>query len=173
VIGAGHGVEGVGAVAAFAAVLPGGQVRPFHIQAHRLGDALLLGGLPDRETDDAAAVLLADPAGFPIVPFVEHCNDPFAGLPLVGGLASGPGGGQLFLNGRVVGGAVGIVLGGKVDARTVVSQGCRPIGPPMTATEAEQNVLFEVAGVPAYQKLQEIVVAAHPRPARIRIFAVT
>jgi small ligand-binding sensory domain FIST len=156
VIGSNHGVEGDNAVAAFAAVLPGVRIQPFHVQAHRVGDALLLGGLPDRDADDAAAVLLADPASFPIVAFVEHCNDAL-GLPLVGGLASGPGGGRLFLDGRVVDGAVGVMLGGNVTAQTVVSQGCRPIGPPMTVTKAEQNVLFEVAGVPAYQKLLEIV----------------
>jgi small ligand-binding sensory domain FIST len=156
VIGADHGVEGDNAVAAFAAVLPGVRIRPFHVQTHRVGDAMLLGGLPHRDADDAAAVLLADPAGFPIVPFVEHCNDAL-GLPVVGGLASGPGGGQLFLDGRVVDGAVGIVLGGDVTARTVVSQGCRPIGPPMTVTKAEENVLLELAGVPAFQKLREIV----------------
>ncbi len=162
VIGADHGVEGDNAVAAFAAVLPGVGVRSFHVQALQVGDAQLLSGLPDREADDAAAVLLADPAGFPIGAFVEHCNDALR-LPLVGGLASGPGGGQLFLDGRVVDGAVGVVLSGLDDAgiaaRTVVSQGCRPIGPPMTVTKAEQNVLFEVAGVPAYQKLEEIVAA--------------
>jgi small ligand-binding sensory domain FIST len=164
VIGAGHGVEGEGAVAAFAAVLPGVEIRPFHVQARRLGDSVLLRGLPDREVDDSAAVLLADPAGFPVVAFVEHCNDALAGLPLIGGLASGTGdGGRLFLDGRVVDGAVGVVLGGGADAgvtaRTVVSQGCRPIGPPMTVTKAEQNVLLEVAGVPAFKKLQEIVAA--------------
>ncbi len=165
VIGAHHGVEGDNAVAAFAAVLPGVGVRSFHVQALQVGDAQLLSGLPDREADDAAAVLLADPAGFPIVAFVEHCNDTL-GLPLVGGLAGGPGGGQLFLDGRVVDGAVGVVLSGLDDAgiaaRTVVSQGCRPIGPPMTVTKAEQHVVFEVAGVPAFQKLREIVGALSP-----------
>jgi small ligand-binding sensory domain FIST len=166
VIGAGHGVEGAGAVAAFAAVLPGVQIRPFHVQARPLGDALLLGGLPDRDAADAAAVLLADPAGFPIVALVQG-DSPLVGLPLVGGLAGGRrGDGRLFLDGRVVDGAVGVVLGGLDDAgvtaRTVVSQGCRPIGPPMTVTKAEQNVLLEVAGVPAYQKLEEIVAALSP-----------
>src|ERR687888_130189 len=85
------------------------------------------------------------------------------------GLAAGTdlvGAARLFLDGRVVDGAVGIVLGGLDEAgvavRTVVSQGCRPIGPPMTVTKAEQNVLFEVAGVPAYRKLEEIVSALLP-----------
>ena len=167
VIGAGHGVESSGAVAAFAAVLPGVQIRPFHVEARPVGDALLLGGLPDRDPADTVAVLLADPASFPVVAFVQCDSPPLVGLPLVGGLASGRrGDARLFLDGRVVDGAVGIVLGGLDDAgvtvRTVVSQGCRPIGPPMTVTKAEQNVLFEVAGVPAYRKLEEIVSALPP-----------
>jgi small ligand-binding sensory domain FIST len=87
-------------------------------------------------------------------------------LPLVGGLASGqrgPGSTRLFLDGRIVDqGAVGVVLGGPVAVRTLVSQGCRPIGPTMIVTKAEGNVLLELAGVPAYRKLEEIAAALPP-----------
>ncbi|HET6910926.1 MAG TPA: FIST C-terminal domain-containing protein, partial [Mycobacteriales bacterium] len=59
-------------------------------------------------------------------------------------------------------GAVGVLLGGPVGARTVVSQGCRPIGPPMTVTAADGNVILALAGAPARQKLEEVVVALSP-----------
>jgi small ligand-binding sensory domain FIST len=49
------------------------------------------------------------------------------------------------------------MLGGPVGARTLVSQGCRPIGPEMIVTGAEGNVLLELAGVPALSKLESIV----------------
>ena len=45
---------------------------------------------------------------------------------------------------------------------TVVSQGCRPIGPPMAVTRAEGNLLLELAGIPAYRRLAEIVSALPP-----------
>ena len=74
-------------------------------------------------------------------------------------MASGPGGpgaNRLFADGEVVdAGAVGVLLGAEVATRTVVSQGCRPIGPPMTVTRAEGNLLLELAGAPAYRRLVE------------------
>ena len=44
-----------------------------------------------------------------------------------------------------------------VAVTPVVSQGCRPIGEPLTVTRAERNVLYELAGRPALDRLQEIV----------------
>jgi small ligand-binding sensory domain FIST len=165
VIGAGRGVEQVDAVAVWAAVLPGVDVRPIHLGVHRVGDALLVSGLPPSTPEDEVGVLLADPYGFPVVPFVEHCNDTRPGLPLVGGLASGPlgpGSTTLFLDDAVLDGAVGVLLSGPIAAHIAVSQGCRPIGPPMTVTKAEENVLVELAGMPAYPKLLQIVAALPP-----------
>jgi small ligand-binding sensory domain FIST len=69
----------------------------------------------------------------------------------------------LFLDGRVLDrGAVGVVLSGPVGARMVVSQGARPIGPPMTVTAADGNVLLELAGVPARRKLEEVLADLQP-----------
>jgi small ligand-binding sensory domain FIST len=88
------------------------------------------------------------------------------GFPLVGGLGGAPGGpgaNRLFLDGEVhERGGVGVLLGGDVGVRTVVSQGCRPIGPAMVVTRAERNVLLELAGSPAYRRLAEIVTALPP-----------
>jgi small ligand-binding sensory domain FIST len=47
-----------------------------------------------------------------------------------------------------------------VPVRAVVSQGCRPIGTPLTVTGAERNLVFELAGQPAMARLQELVEAA-------------
>ena len=67
---------------------------------------------------------------------------------------------RLLIDDRVVDrGAVGVLLSGASVARTVVSQGCRPIGPPMTVTASEGNVLLTLAGRPALEKLQEVVAA--------------
>jgi small ligand-binding sensory domain FIST len=184
VIGAGRGVEQTEAVSVWAAVLPGVEIRPMHLKAQRVGDSMLVGGLPAAgepgqvggspgepgwaggtagEPGGSGAevgVLLADPYGFPVVPFVEHCNKTRPGMPLVGGLAGGslgPGSTRLWLDGEILDGAVGVLLRGPVSAHIAVSQGCRPIGPAMTVTRSEQNSLIELAGMPAYAKLKEII----------------
>ncbi len=163
VIGAGRGVENLPAVSVFAACLPGVRCTPLHLELVRTPDGPSVTGMPDHRDDDAVAVLLADPATFPAVEFLHRSNSEPTVLPLVGGIASGPRGSRLFLNGQSLpAGAVGVVLSGPVAARTVVSQGCRPFGPAMIVTKAEGNVLLELAGMPALAKLEQIVVALSP-----------
>jgi small ligand-binding sensory domain FIST len=166
VIGAGRGVEMVSAVSVWAAVLPDVRVRSFHLEVMRASESLAVVGMPVQHADDEVAVLLADPYSFPVDAFVEQANDALPGLPLVGGLASGVGGAgstRLIVDGVVHDrGAVGVVLSGAVGARTVVSQGCRPVGPAMTVTAAEGNVLLGLAGLPAITKLEEVLAALPP-----------
>ena len=89
-----------------------------------------------------------------------------AGLPLVGGVAtglSGPGGTRLLIDGRVVSrGAVGLLISGGATVTTLVSQGCRPVGPTMTVTAAEGNLVLTLAGRPALDKLREVVASLDP-----------
>jgi small ligand-binding sensory domain FIST len=162
VIGAGRGVEAGQAVSVFAACLPGARLTPFHLKLVHTSEGTAVGGMPQRHADDAVAVLLANPANFPVAAFVQRSNEDLAGLPFMGGVASGfryaGGNVKMFLNGDSVPfGAVGVLLGGAVDVRPVVSQGCRPFGPPMTVTKAEANVLLELAGTPALSKLEQII----------------
>jgi small ligand-binding sensory domain FIST len=154
VFGAGRGVEHGPAVAVWAAALPGARIRPFRLAGGRgevSADGLELDG------DERAGALLVDPHTFPVAAFLPRTG----ALPLVGGLASargGPGSNRLFLDGEVhAHGAVGLLFGGDVRATAVVSQGCRPAGPAMTVTRAERNVLLELAGAPALQRLAEVV----------------
>ena len=163
VIGDGRGVEHGPAVAVWAATLPGTRISPYRLIAERSEDGVQVAGLPHLLSDDKVAAVLVDPYSFPVGGFLERSNAIMPGFPLVGGLAGaagGPGANRLFVDGEVhTRGGVGIVLGGEVAARTVVSQGCRPIGPPMTVTRADRNVLLELAGTPAYARLVEIVTA--------------
>ncbi|WP_308259040.1 FIST N-terminal domain-containing protein [Pseudonocardia sp. H11422] len=163
VIGDGRGVEGAPAVAVWAGVLPGVEIRPFRLVAERSGAGIDITGFPQRREDEQVAVLLVDPQTFPTGGFLQRCNAVLPGFPLVGGLASAPTGNRLFLDGEVLsGGGAGVMLGGDVAARAVVSQGCRPIGPTMIVTKAERNLLVELAGAPAYTKLGEIITALPP-----------
>ena len=161
VIGDERAVEQSSAVSVFAAVLPRTTVRTFHLEVMRTPDSLAIVGLPEHAEEADICLLLADPYSFPADGFVSRFNDTAAGLPIAGGMASGmlgPGGSRLLVDGRVVDrGAVGALLKGPVGATTVVSQGCRPIGPTMIVTKAEGNVILELAGVPAVAKLEEIV----------------
>jgi small ligand-binding sensory domain FIST len=159
VIGDGRGRERGPAVAVWAAVLPGARIRSFHLP----GGADTPPDLPAVAADDRVAALLVDPYSFPVAEFLDLSNLVRPGFPLVGGLASVPGGprmNRLFADGAVhEHGAVGVLLGGQVETRIVVSQGCRPIGPAMTVTRADGNLVAELAGIPAYRRLVDIVTA--------------
>jgi small ligand-binding sensory domain FIST len=163
VIGADRGVEAEGAVSCWAAVLPGAAVTPFRLEAARSADGVVVTGMPVPKADDRIAILLADPYRFPVDAFVAESSGPLGGLPITGGLADGPAGSggegvRLFLGGEVLeGGAAGVLLGGAIDVATVVSQGCRPIGPPMVVTEASGNKVSQLAGMGAVAKLGQII----------------
>jgi len=130
--------------------------------------------MPDRRDADVVGVLLADPWSFPVDGFVEHSHDALRGLPLVGGLASGAtraGDTRLLLDGHLHDrGAVGVVLGGDVAVHTLVSQGCRPIGRPMTVTKADGATILELAGRPALERAKDAVSALpdHEQPLAVR-----
>ncbi|MGH3912671.1 MAG: FIST signal transduction protein [Pseudonocardiaceae bacterium] len=170
VIGAGRGVESEHAVSVFAACLPGARCTPFHLELLRTPDGATVVGMPDRREDDAAAILLADPATFPVAAFVQRSHEDYPLLPFVGGVAGGlhySDAARLFLDGHSVSaGAVGLILGGSLEVHPVVSQGCRPFGPPMIVTKAEANVLVELAGTPALTKLEQIVAGLDPEDRR-------
>ncbi|RAY14354.1 histidine kinase [Actinomadura craniellae] len=167
VIGGDRGEEEHSAVSAWAAVLPEARLDPFRLETLKTDDRLVVVGMPEGYADDVAGVLLADPFTFPVDAFVERSGEALSGLPLVGGLAGGEQRGEprLFVGGTewdgpaevLDAGAVGVVLGGPVVAATLVSQGARPIGPNMAVTRASDNVVYELAGTPALDKLEEIV----------------
>lgn len=100
-------------------------------------------------------ILLADPFVFLADEWLRAWNREFPGAPCVGGLASG---GEeeevaVFLNDHIVD-AVCIPLCGSTGIIPVLSQGCRPIGEPLTVTRAEHNVVYSLGGQPAYQALE-------------------
>jgi small ligand-binding sensory domain FIST len=160
VVGGGVGVQGVSAVSVWVAILPGATLRTFHLEVLPVDGAAAVVGLPDGTPGDDAMLLLADPYSFPTEGFVEQAALALPGLPVLGGLAhgeSGPGSSRLWVDGRTVGrGAVGVVLSG-TGARAALSQGCRAVGPVMTITEAHGNVVLGLAGLPALDKLRDVL----------------
>jgi small ligand-binding sensory domain FIST len=141
-----------------------GPVTPFHLSVGQSPDGLTFTGWPESIPDDASALLLIpDPFTFPTDELLRRLEEDRPGMPVVGGLASAarqPGGNRLVLDDRVVtAGAVGAFLGPQVEVATVVSQGCRPVGTPFVVTRAEQNIVYELAGRSAVERLQEVAYA--------------
>ena len=138
-----------------------GPVTPFHLTVSQSPDGLTFTGWPATIPDDASALLLLpDPFTFPTDDLLRRMEEDRPGLPVVGGMASAaraPGGNRLIIDDRVVtAGAVGAFLGPHVEVTTVVSQGCRPVGSPFVVTRAEHNIVYELAGKPAVERLQEV-----------------
>jgi small ligand-binding sensory domain FIST len=167
VVGGAREVEGQPAISLWAGRMS--SVTPLRLTAEQVGEQVAVSGFPAPEllpADGRALLLLADPFSFPVDTFLSGLRDQVGvDLPVVGGLASaarGPGGNRLVLGSDVLTeGAVAVVLGG-VDVSTVVSQGCRPVGDPMIITRGERQVIYELAGRPALDRVQEVVQALRP-----------
>ena len=127
-----------------------------------MGDptSLIAGWPDDLAFEPQALILLADPYSFPVELLLHGLQSEHPGLPVVGGMASaalGPGGNRLVLDQRLfTDGAVGALIGAGVSVSTVVSQGCRPIGRPLAVTRSERNIIYELAGQPALQRLLQM-----------------
>src|SRR5262249_14141454 len=104
---------------------------------------------------------------FPIDDFLAGVNTNNPGLRVIGGMASGarqPGETPLIIGTQTADrGAVGVLLQGALGARTVVSQGCRPIGKPLIITKAQDNIIIELGGKPAVAQLQTLYSELSPR----------
>ena len=156
--------EGGPAVAIWLARLPGAMVAPLALEYAQTPDGgMFVGWPPELEAvwpDNATLILLADPFSFPVDALLQRLAEDRPGVPIIGGMASGgiaPGSNTLVCNaGTYDSGAVGVVIGGAVRVRPVVSQGCRPIGAPLVITRAEANVIHELGGRPALERLREI-----------------
>ncbi|HEX2503983.1 MAG TPA: FIST N-terminal domain-containing protein [Miltoncostaeaceae bacterium] len=170
IVAEGQEVEDGPALAVWAARLPGAEVIPFRLVARPVADGMGVLGWPDAIADAPAGnvgpiVMLADPFTFPADGLLAQLNEEPGAPPVVGGLASGgrrPGDHCLFAGADVLTeGAVAVALRG-ARIRTVVSQGCMPIGPEMVITAADGSTVHELAGMPALAKLEEVIAALDP-----------
>jgi small ligand-binding sensory domain FIST len=164
VIGREREVEHGAAIAVWAASLPGAVLEAFHLTALEEGRPLAANGLPAARDPDLIA-LLVDPFTFPTGAFLTRIDAEYPGVPVVGGIATGggePGAQALVVDGEVHDrGAAGVAISG-VPVETVVSQGCMPLGNEAVITRAEGNVVLELAGKPALERLREIVTSLTP-----------
>jgi small ligand-binding sensory domain FIST len=140
------------------------QMDPFHLVVEETPEGYSLMGWPDAlaeaDPDKSAVLLLGDPFTFPVDDFLKQVNERSKGLRVLGGMASGasgPGQNRLLMGEKVLDqGAVGVLLRGPVNVRSIVSQGCRPIGRHFVITRAKDNLILEVGGKSPLEQLQQL-----------------
>lgn len=168
VIADGNELERPDCLSVWAACLPGAHLTPLRYE--------IPGGAeesPGAETPPASwpepppaahgVIVFADPLTFPPDAFLLWLQQACPALSVSGGLASAGRGNRLLLDGRTYdGGAVAIAIGGDVRLRTLVSQGCRPIGRSYTVTRADRNLLQELGGVQPVRRVRETFTQADP-----------
>ncbi|SIO67461.1 Small ligand-binding sensory domain FIST [Singulisphaera sp. GP187] len=160
IVADGQEIEGAAALGLWSARLPDVDLKPFRLTFVD-GE---FSGMPT--AGGSSLLLLGDPFSFPADQFLLRANGELPGLRVVGGMASGanaPGQNRLILDGETFqDGAVAISLEGALVLRTIVSQGCRPIGRPYIVTKAEQNLIRELGRRPALEVLGELFATLPP-----------
>jgi small ligand-binding sensory domain FIST len=144
--------------------LPGVDVSPMRLNFERTSEGGVIVGWPDQLSGDwptdATLMVLAEPFTFPADYLLERLNADRPGVQVLGGMASGgwePGQNRLVdREGEIDSGAIAVLVHGNVRVRSIVSQGCRPIGRHFVITKAEQNVIQELSGQPALERLQQV-----------------
>ena len=171
VIGPVEEYENMSVVSLWAARLPEVRMVPFHLTFHEKETqssgpgsqpGMGLEGWPqelESLSDRPTFLVFADPFSTPIEDVFETMEERCPGAPAIGGVASGGtdmGENRMVFNGGIEReGLVGVALWGPVWIRTLVSQGCQPIGERYVVTKAERNIMYELGGVPTLERLQE------------------
>jgi small ligand-binding sensory domain FIST len=163
VIGGTQEVEGQPALCLWAGHLPGAVFTPFHLEFVQTGDGFAVTGWPGKMPGlehNPSFLVIAEPFTTPAEALLENLTERYPGASAIGGMASGaqePGMNRLIFNDTVVdSGVIGVAVTGAVCVRTVVSQGCRPIGDRFMITQSEQNVIHELSGKSALDRLREV-----------------
>ncbi len=106
-----------------------------------------------------AWLVFLNPYSLNVELWLKQWNQAYPRVPILGGMANGVVGDPeawIFSDDQAVPGGVAIALQGDVAVYPVVSQGCKPIGEPLTVTHAEKNVLLTLGSRPAYEVLSDV-----------------
>jgi len=164
IVGGGREVEDEASLSLWLASLPGAEIHPFYVKAEQTPDGFCFPcepcGLFEPPRENPGVIMLGEPFTMPVDAFLRRFNEDHPGVPLIGGMASGsayPGPNLLILDGKTKReGAVGVLVSGEIRLRTIVSQGCRPIGRRFVVTECERNAVRTLGGRPALRTVQEM-----------------
>lgn len=172
VVGGGEEVEHEPALALMAGHLPGATISTFHLSVDDLpspdaGPEAWRKAVRSEQQGPVDFILVSDPFTLPPADLLAGLDYAFPEGQVVGGLASGgarPGDSVIFLDNTVHhNGAAGVAIGGGVRIDTVVAQGCRPVGKPMTVTKCDQNIILGLDHKSPVEALNELVMQLTPR----------
>jgi small ligand-binding sensory domain FIST len=157
----GEEIEQRGGMALSLFNLPGADLRAFALNANQVNnleeDDSLLKLTRSNENENNGWLLFADPFHLRSDKWLDAWNSAFAPKPIVGGLASGNPDEHrtfLYLDGTVFDeGVVALSVGGDVALKSIISQGCTPIGETWTITQAEDNIIHKIGNRPAFDLL--------------------
>jgi small ligand-binding sensory domain FIST len=166
VLANGQGAEDVPAISLWVGQLHG-RSQAVHLDVASGERGWQIAGFDEaRASESKTLILLPDPFSFPTSEFLAQLALDHPHLAAVGGLASSgraAGDNALVIGGRVIhSGAVGVLLEASCSPDTVVSQGCRPIGQPWTVTKSDRNVIYELGGRLALDRVMEIIASLEP-----------
>jgi small ligand-binding sensory domain FIST len=172
-VAGGQELEDVPGLVVWGASLPGARLETMHVTAERDAEGFRLLGLPESLAKpgdgeggaDESLIALCDPFSFPAEELLASLERSHPQMPVLGGLASVSyaGGAMLMRDGEVhTEGGVAVRMRG-VEVIPCVAQGAGPVGPEMTITRAEANVIAELAGKPAMERLGEVIAALPER----------
>ena len=137
------------------------RVVPFKLTPDTEGEEASLDGWPvalEATTHPYTFFLFADPFSTPIDELLFQLEEHAPGSSAIGGIASGGmdvGESRLVLNRDIIGsGVVGVAVQGGLEIRTVVSQGCQPIGERYVVTKVDRNIIQELGGIPPLERLE-------------------
>ncbi len=161
-IGAGREAEGAAGMSLLLVRLAEVKLTPVLISNEQIEESTgpaywqMESGIGPDEVD--AWIVLANPFAPELERWLNEWNVAFPDAPSIGGLSSGLSGGgdrSLILDGELTDAAVLAlaVKGGKL--KTIVSQGCKPVGEPFTITQADENLVYALGSRPAYQVLSD------------------
>lgn len=163
VLGTGREVENAKAASVLLLRAPGLKIRLHHLTQESLEESTGPGfwfmetGVPQDEP--RGIIVLADPFSVAAELLVKQVGEAYAGVPVIGGLASTHPMEQrtCLFEGHAVRdrGALLAFLEGPVRLETVVAQGCRPIGEPMVVTGCDGHLIHRIGSRPALKVLSE------------------
>ncbi|MGH9810637.1 MAG: FIST N-terminal domain-containing protein, partial [Terriglobia bacterium] len=161
-IGVSRELEGSAGMSLLLVSLPETKLRPVLISNEQIEESTgpaywqMETGLGPDEVD--SWIVLANPFAPELERWLAEWNVAFPDAPSIGGLSSGvDGSGEsaLLLDGNLIDAAVLALAVKGSRIRTIVSQGCKPVGEPFTITQAEENLVYALGSRPAYQVLSE------------------
>jgi small ligand-binding sensory domain FIST len=165
VISAEHEIEGGPALTLVAARLPGVELSPFLFTNEtwpaELSDPETFAQVAPGAKGAELVIMLADPFSIDLERVLAAFDRHAGGTRVVGGLASAgarPRSNALILNDWIAAeGGVALALRGALRVDVILSQGCRPIGPPLEVTKASQNIIVELDGQPALERAEHVL----------------